>query len=118
MSNGPSFDVRIDLSRVGPAIETILKRAQFIVDEQVIKDSNYYIPQDQGILKDSVLSASSIGEGKVVWNTPYARKLYYNPQYNFSKDKNPNAQGLWFEAAKAAHKKNWIKMANQAIRGR
>lgn len=117
MSNGPSFDIRIDLRGVGPAVKEMVKRAQFVLDEQVIKDSNYYIPQDQGFLKDSALSASSVGEGRVVWNTPYARRLYYNPQYHFSKDKNPNAQGLWFEAAKSARKKEWEKIANQAIRG-
>lgn len=28
---------------------------------------------------------------------PYPRRLYYHPEYNFRKDKNSKAGGLWFE---------------------
>lgn len=39
------------------------------------------------------------GEGVVhlVHATPYARRLYYHPEYNFDKGENPNAKGHWFE---------------------
>lgn len=30
-------------------------------------------------------------------NLLYPRRLYFHPEYNFRKDKNPNAGGLWFE---------------------
>jgi hypothetical protein len=33
----------------------------------------------------------------VGFNTPYARRLYYHPEYNFRTDKNPNAQGRWMD---------------------
>lgn len=34
---------------------------------------------------------------KIVSDTPYARRLYFHPEYNFSKDGNPHAGGEWFE---------------------
>lgn len=39
------------------------------------------------------------GQGKVtlVTSTPYARRLYYHPEYNFQTDENPFAGGEWFE---------------------
>lgn len=109
-----SFNTRVYLNVTG-RIQKNIQAAQHILDQQVIKDSNYYIPLDTGMLRDSALNASKVGEGRLYWNTPYARKLYYNPQYKFSKDKNPNARGLWFEAAKSVHIKDWLKMAQDAF---
>jgi hypothetical protein len=117
VSNGPSFNIHVELSGVSAAVQQMVKLAQFALDTQVVKDSNKYIPFQEGILRDSAITASAIGEGKVIWNTPYARRLYYNPEYKFNKDRNPDAQGLWFEAAKSANKKDWEKIANQAIKG-
>lgn len=85
--------------------------AQMQLDQDVLKDSNYYIPAREWILRDSSIRASQIGKGKLIWDTPYGRRLYYNPQYNFSTDKNPHAQGLWFEAAKAEKREDWLDNA-------
>lgn len=94
-----------------------IRKAQHDLDQQVIKDSNEFIPQDRGELMRSAIRSSTIGEGLVRWSTPYARRLYYNPQYNFSTDINPNAGGLWFETAKAAKLPVWVDMAKAAYRG-
>jgi hypothetical protein len=115
MSNGPAFRLTTEL-HIAENLAAKKKIAQFALDQQVIKDANMYVPEDTGNLKGSALLASPIGEGKVIWNTPYARRLYYNPEYNFSKDKNPNAQGLWFEAAKARNKAQWIKLVDNALK--
>ena len=41
--------------------------------------------------------ASSSGTCSIVSSTPYARRLYFHPEYHFSKDENANAGGKWFE---------------------
>lgn len=33
----------------------------------------------------------------IVHDTPYATRLYYNPQYNFQRTNNTNAGGLWWD---------------------
>lgn len=110
------FNTRISVEDIEEKVKKALKKGQFILDSQVIKDSNFYAPEDIGMLQGSALTSSDIGKGKIVWNTPYARRLYYNPQYNFSTDKNPNAGGLWFETAKAAHKAEWLEITKATIR--
>lgn len=59
------------------------------------------IPRDTGALQNEKMfvdtSESSTGHVDLVHEGPYARRLYYHPEYNFRKDENPNAKGKWFE---------------------
>lgn len=50
---------------------------------------------------------SKSGSGKVTLatNNPYARRLYFHPEYNFSKAENPNAKGKWYGDWMAGGKK-------------
>ena len=34
----------------------------------------------------------------IVSSTPYARRLYFHPEYNFKRGNNPNAGGKWFDS--------------------
>lgn len=36
------------------------------------------------------------GTVKIVSSTPYARRLYFHPEYNFSRKENIAARGKWF----------------------
>lgn len=88
------------------------KEAQFALDEDVLgRINSNYLPFRDGILAASGISSSRIGEGQIIWSTPYARRHYYNPQYNFDTTKNSQAGGMWFERAKAAHLSDWVKLA-------
>ncbi len=42
-------------------------------------------------------SESRQGKATLVSSTPYARRLYYHPEYNFQTDENPFAGGEWYE---------------------
>ena len=58
-------------------------------------------PRDTGRLQNESTfvdySQSSNGLASLVSSTPYARRLYFHPEYNFQKDENPNARGEWYE---------------------
>jgi Minor capsid protein len=101
--------IEFDDSKLKTKQEQSKQAAQMQLDQDVLKDSNYFIPKETGELERSSLRHSRIGQGHIEWKAPQARRLYYNPQYNFSKDVNPNAQGLWFEAAKALKRPNWMQ---------
>lgn len=52
-------------------------------------------------------SKKKSGRVTIVSDTPYARRLYFHPEYNFQKTKNKNAGGMWFETYINGQKKNW-----------
>lgn len=65
-----------------------------VVDEQVM-------PMDTGTLQNGSTfvdtSESGTGVVRIVSDTPYARRLYYHPEYNFRTSENKNAGGKWFQ---------------------
>jgi Minor capsid protein len=89
-------------------------RAQFKLDDQAAKDSNFYCPEDVGILQGSVLKSAQRAQGMLIWGEKYAAKQYYSAP-NKSLDRNPNARMHWFEHAKAAKKSTWVKLAQDVF---
>lgn len=60
------------------------------------------IPFDMGTLQnESTFIYISKGKVSIVSDTPYARRLYHHPEFNFQKVNNKNAKGEWF--------KDWIE---------
>ena len=58
-------------------------------------------PFDTGNLQNesTFVDYSEAKDGKValISSTPYARRLYYHPEYKFQTKENPNAKGHWYE---------------------
>ena len=86
-------------------------KVQKAVDSAVVRYCLPYCPWKTGALARSPFAASHIGEGEVVYDTPYARRMYYNPQYHFRKDVNPMAGAYWFERMKADHTNDILEEA-------
>lgn len=59
------------------------------------------MPFDTGNLQNesTFIDKTNSREGKVslVSSTPYARRLYFHPEYHFQKHENPNAGGEWYK---------------------
>jgi hypothetical protein len=108
-------NVHVELGDIAGKVNRANKFAQIALDVQVLKDSNRFIPFDTGNLRDSSINATKPGSGKIMWDTEYAAKLFYHPEYNFSKDSNPMARGRWFDAAKAEHGSEWPDVAKKAV---
>ena len=83
--------------------------AHLLQDE--IRDAQV-IPRMDGTLSGEAFkvddSHAKSGVVRFSFNTPYARRLYYHPEYNFRTDQNPNAQGLWL--------RHWQKKGKHAKR--
>ena len=56
-------------------------------------------------------SKKNSGKVSIVSDTPYARRLYYHPEYKFQKDKNANAGGMWFQPYIDGNKKDFANKA-------
>lgn len=59
------------------------------------------MPRDTSALQNESTfvdtSKSGKGEVSIVSNTPYARRLYFHPEYSFQKYENAFAQGKWYD---------------------
>jgi hypothetical protein len=86
------------LEQTGEALHTEVVQAQVM-------------PRDSGNLQNESsfvdYSESSKGKVSLVTSTPYARRLYYHPEYNFKTDENPNAKAHWFDDWIDGSKKNF-----------
>lgn len=63
--------------------------------------------QNRSTFVDDKEAAS--GKVYVVTDTLYARRLYFHPEYNFSRTENKNAGGEWFEPYISGVKKDYAR---------
>lgn len=120
-------------------------RAQCFVDSECIRHMDKYAPKRTGALIRSATLGTKIGSGHIVYNSPYARYQYYGEIYGpnipiykdgelmgwrsppkkhptgreitYSKDKNPNAQKLWFEKMKSEKGESILRGAQKIAGG-
>ena len=78
----------ISLAQTADALLTDLR------DSQTMPFDTGNLQNDSTHLDDS---QKEQGRVSIVSSTPYARRLYYHPEYNFRKNNNPSAGGKWFE---------------------
>ncbi len=72
-------------------------RCQKRLDAEVLRLCEPYIPLDKKALIQSGISNTIIGSSRIVWDTPYARKWYYQPaKFNEA----PKRGNYWFERMK------------------
>lgn len=90
-------------------------RVQKYIDNAILTKSAPYTPFRDGVLSGSGKRSTVIGSGEVRWVTPYARRLYYNPQYKF--DGEPMRGAKWFERMKNASGKEIIAGAAKLAGG-
>ena len=84
-----------------------------MLSSQILRDCNKYCKEDTGMLISSSLIHSDLRKGRLVWQTPYAARQYYEIRTAY-KDVNANASWRWCEVAKNNHLLKWVKQA-QAI---
>lgn len=111
------INVSVDFTNIYSKFDGTAEKVKYVVTEQVVKDSNFYAPEDTKALQRSALTASNYKSGKVIWDVPYASKLYWNPSLRFSTDKNPNAQAFWFETAKSNFLSVWVAIGQAEVDG-
>ncbi len=116
--NGPTVDLKF---RFRPGFQADMdagfQRAQYAFSQQVAKAVDPYVPFDTGTLKNSVNQASDFKGGKLVYNTPYARKQYYLHAQGTDLRGDTGLRGsYWGQRAIAAHKDELIQFARNAVK--
>lgn len=76
-------------------------RAQALMDSEVLRLCEPYVPMITGILKQSGTLGTKIGTGLVSWIAVYAQRVYYQPNETIGRHTGPLRGKLWFERMKA-----------------
>ena len=90
----------ISLAQTADALVTDLR------DSQTMPFNTGNLQNDSTFLDDS---QKEQGKVSIVSSTPYARRLYYHPEYNFRTTNNRNAGGKWFEPYISGNRTDFIK---------
>lgn len=105
--------IKLNNSNINTLIEA-QKQALEMTVQAILTDiiTSAVVPKQTGELERSGFVDTSQLEKlvvSIVFDTPYARRLYFHPEYNFRTDKNMNAQGLWMQSYIDGDKKDFIK---------
>lgn len=94
--------VKINTARVQQltqAAVTSLEQTAEALHTEVVQAQ--VVPRDTGRLQGEAFfldrTESRNGKVSLVHSTPYARKLYFHPEYKFKKTENTNAKGKWLD---------------------
>ena len=74
-------------------------------DSQTMPFDTGNLQNDSTFLDDS---QKEKGRVSIVSSTPYARRLYYHPEYDFRHTNNAKAGGKWFEPYISGNKSDFI----------
>ena len=88
-----------------------------LLASEILNDCNQYCKEDTGMLIASSYIHSRLDEGKLIWQTPYARRQYWGIPTAYQ-TVNPNAVWKWCEYAQKAHVQQWIRQAQMLIEGK
>lgn len=87
------------LNQLSKAAITALEETTEALHTEV--DEDEVIPFKSGYLSTegtfSDYSDKEKGKTDLISSTPYARRMYYHPEYNFNRDEHKNAKGKWYD---------------------
>lgn len=92
----------ISLAQTADALVTDLR------DSQTMPFDTGNLQNDSTFIDDS---QKEQGRVSIVSSTPYARRLYYHPEYNYRTTNNRNAGGKWFEPYISGNRTDFVKDA-------
>ena len=123
---GMNIKVKLDMNKIKKLSKTQIDSVK-ITAEQLLHEivTDAVIPFDEGTLQNvqTYIEYENVGKGdvKIVHETPYAMRLYYNPQFNFDQTINKFAKGEWWEeyisGAKKDRPKEIYKQAYKHLSG-
>ena len=103
--------VKLDISGIPKKLEDYTDKARYAIANQVLVDSNLYVPKRTGVLRASSYVTSD--NKQIIWNTPYARYQYFN---NFNNYTTSNTGGYWLETARSRFGAEWAEVGARAIK--
>lgn len=101
---------KLSLLDTAEAIKTDLIQSQTMPFDTGVMQNDSTFVDNKRIIK---------GIARIVTDTPYARKVYFDPEITIHQDQNPNAKQRWFDDYVSGEKKHLpLKYYQQLLRRR
>lgn len=104
--------INIDSNQVALKVQGAWDKGLFALSSQILGDCNQYCKEDRHTLIDSSGDHSKLDQGKLVWQTPYAKRQYWEIKTSLT----PGRTWKWCETAKRKYKKDWQRIAEKGLR--
>ena len=104
--------INIDPNQIAAKVQGAFNKGLYALSAQILADCNEFCKEDQHTLIDSSLEQSKLGEGKLIWDTEYAKRQYWEIKTSLT----PGRTWKWCETAKRKHKDTWRRIAEKALR--
>jgi hypothetical protein len=108
-----SVKFNIDENKIKVKMDAAWSSGLEMLSSQILRDCNRYCKEDTGMLIMSSYIHSDLKKGRLVWQTPYAARQYYEIRTAYH-DVNSEAEWRWCEVARNNHAERWGRQA-QAI---
>lgn len=102
----------IDKLKIRYKVHSAWKNALPILSEEILNDCNEYCKMDTGALIASSYTHSKFKKGKLIWQTPYAKRQYWEIKTAITDNGKPKATWKWCEVAKKNHFEQWKRQAD------
>lgn len=97
--------IKVELDDVRAKVsEKALDRGRYALGNQMLADMDQFVPRKDGALRTS--GHLSGDNQELIWQTPYAKRRFYEPIYNPS---TPGTGPRWDLRAKSMFVNSWIK---------
>lgn len=106
--------ISINRHAVEARVMGAFKAGLSVLAGEIRDDCNQYCKEDTGMLIASSMVHSRLDQGRIIWQTPYARRQYWEIRTAYQ-TVNPNAQWRWAEAAKRYHMHDWERQAQRLL---
>jgi hypothetical protein len=106
--------ITFDKSRCVTRITNTFNSNMGLLASEVLNDCNQYCKEDTGALIASSQIHSDLKAGKLVWQTPYARRQYWEIRTAYT-DTNPGARWKWAHYAKSKLMRKWERQAQRLM---
>ena len=104
--------IQINKAQVHARVMGAWKANLHALTTEILADCNEYVKRSPNhTMRDSSLIHSKPSEGLIVWETPYARRQYWEIQTALT----PGTTWRWIETAKRHHLTRWNRLAQKGV---
>jgi hypothetical protein len=102
MARYKGYHIKMNRAAIARVVEAANRAAEMTTYEILVDiEKAQVVPMDnEGVLSATAMVDSSQkarGRFRIVYATPYARRLYWHPEYRFQQGYHANARGEWLE---------------------